>query len=146
MGLSDFYHREALDYQKERLGTTYVFLYENVTLGFVTLSMNKIDRDLILEKKDRLPLRQRQYPAALIGRLAIDNKWRDMGVGTYICKWTIGRCIWLSQYIGCCYVLLQTDSFHKAWYQREELKFKLFDVTLNKKSEIDYWLYHKFDI
>jgi predicted N-acetyltransferase YhbS len=145
MGLNDFYHREALDYQKERLGRTFVFIYEGNTVGFVTLSMNRIERLLIREREDRIPLAQSQYPATLIGRLAVCNHLRNMGIGTHICKWAIGHSIELShKYIACRYVILQTDEKYKDWYEKK-LGFKLYQVALNRKGEIDYWLYRKLE-
>lgn len=113
-------------------------------LGYCTISMNKIDRDYIVEKSDRVPIRLIEYPTALIGRLAVDNRQRKKGIGSFICKWAIGYCVSLSEKIGCRYIVLQTDEAHRGWYE-EKLGFKVFNVKLNRHGNIDYWLYHKLD-
>lgn len=145
MGLNVFYHSEALDYQRVRLGITYVFLYEGKALGFVTVSMSKISREL-LEEEDQLGFRQRDYPAMLIGRLAVDNNWRKRGIGTMICKWCIGFAIEMSNRIGCRYVVLQTDDDHAGWYQGEKRGFKIMDISEKRNGTKDYWLFKKIEI
>ena len=144
MGLNEFYHKEALNYQKERCGKTFIFFYDDKTIGFITMSMNAIERNQIKEKNGKLPFRLREYPAVLIGRIAVDNKWRSMHIGEHICKWAIGYSIYLSDLIGCRYIILQTDEIHKGFY--EKLKFKLYLVELNEDKLLDYWYYHKLDI
>lgn len=143
MGLNEFYHDEALDYQDERLGITYVFNYDSKTVGYATIAMSKIVRDEI-KRRFRLPIPQQDYPALLIGRLAVDNKWRKKYIGTNICKWCIGRAVSLSEEIGCRYVVLQTDEEHKFFY--EKCGFSLFKEEPNRKGTIDYWYLYKIDI
>lgn len=43
MGLNEFIRREALDYQREKLGVTYLFYYRNEVVGFATLAMSGIE-------------------------------------------------------------------------------------------------------
>ena len=47
--IDEFIHEEALDFQNERLGVTYLLYIESKILGFVTLSM----ADLRKEKMNR---------------------------------------------------------------------------------------------
>lgn len=143
MGLNDFYHYEAFDYQDEKLGITYVFTYNSKTVGYATVAMSKIVRDEI-KRRFRPPIGLKDYPALLIGRLAVDNKWRRKGIGTEICKWCIGRALALSDEIGCRYVVLQTDEDHKAFY--EKAGFTLFKEEENRKGTTDCWFFYKIDI
>jgi len=41
-GVNDFIHKEALDYQNENLGVTYVYFYDEKIIAFATISMNSI--------------------------------------------------------------------------------------------------------
>jgi GNAT superfamily N-acetyltransferase len=140
MGLNTFYHREAFNYLEEKLGITYVFLYEGVTLGFATLAMESVLRQQI-DKDDQLDIHTKKYPAALIGRLAVDNNWRNLGLGTWIIKWCIGCVMSISDQIGCRYVVLQTNSRREGWYRKHPRNFKLLMQENN-----DYWLYKKIDL
>ena len=48
----EFIQKEALDFQKERLGTTYIFMHAKELIGFATLSMADLKREK-MEAKDR---------------------------------------------------------------------------------------------
>jgi hypothetical protein len=41
MGLNEFIHDEALQFQKENLGTTYLFFHNTAVVGFATLAMSQ---------------------------------------------------------------------------------------------------------
>jgi len=52
LGLNEFIHKEALQFQNENMGITYLFFFYDVIVGFATLSMSQIE---IKETKIRLP-------------------------------------------------------------------------------------------
>ena len=39
LGLNEFIHNEALEYQQDCMGSTYVFFHQGIPLGFVTIAM-----------------------------------------------------------------------------------------------------------
>ena len=80
----DRYLRERAG-QDERKHVAHCFvavsLPERQVAGYYTLSATSIPSDAISEaKRHRLPLYPR-LPAALIGRLAVDERYRGMGLG-----------------------------------------------------------------
>jgi hypothetical protein len=42
--IDDFIHNEAVDFQNERLGVSYIFQYNGEIIGFVTLSMADLQK------------------------------------------------------------------------------------------------------
>ena len=143
MGLNEFYHKEAFEYQDERLGITHQFRYFGRVVGFVTLAMSTIERTKIPEE-DQLSLRQKVYPALLIGRLASHNDCRRKGVGSYICRWCIGFAVEISQKVGCRYVVLETIEKRVGWYQG--LGLKILERVRHKEKPDTFWMYQKIDI
>lgn len=119
LGCNDFIHKEneAKLFQKERHGITYLFFYEDTMIGYVTLAMSSIPAQRI-DKRYKKRIRLKFYPSLLIGRLAVDNNWRRMGVGMYLCNWCIGVAIKFSEKIGCRYVILETRESKIEFYQR----------------------------
>jgi hypothetical protein len=99
MGLNEFIHTEVLDFQKENLGITYLFFHNSIIVGFATLAMSQIE---IKDTKIKLPIETtiRDYPALIIGRLAIANDYRDRDIGKNICLWCVSKAKQLSKEIS----------------------------------------------
>jgi len=117
IGLNEFIHDEALDYQKELLGVTYLFLFKGDIVGFATLLMGNIE---IKNVRYRLPFLAtfKEYPALIIGRLAVGNSYRRRGIGKNILFWCLGEAQQLSKRVGCKFVVVLTQgediiSFYK---------------------------------
>lgn len=145
MGLNEFYHTEALEFQRERLGITYQFSYYKKTIGFVTLAMYSIQREKIPDD-DQLPIRIRHYPPLLLGRLASDNRFRGQGVGTFLLKWSIGAAVTFSRNIGCRYLILQTNEERTNWYQDSKRGMKPLEVIKRRNRPDDWWFFKRLDI
>ncbi len=76
--MDEFIQKEALDFQKERLGVTYLFMHDNDLVGFATLSMADLKREK-LEAQHRPQSNIENYPALLIGQLAVCEKLQNQG-------------------------------------------------------------------
>ena len=117
MGLNEFIHKEAIDYQNEGLGVTHVFYYEGNPVGYVTLAM-----DNIKVKHTKLPLRVKanikQYPALLLGRIGVDNLVRKRSVGRCVCLWTVGLAKILSEKVACRFIVLLTNQQKRKFYEK----------------------------
>lgn len=116
-GCDEFIHKEneAKLYQKEKFGITYLFFYESVMLGYVTLAMSSIPAQR-MARKFRKEVHLQFYPSLLVGRLAVANGWRAKGIGDYLCKWGVGVARSMSERIGCRYVILNTSEGKKTNY------------------------------
>lgn len=121
-GCHEFIHKEeeSKDFQEKRLGITYLFFYEGEMIAFVTLAMSSIDAKRI-EKEDVM-IRLKFFPSLLIGRLAVRNDLRKKGIGKFLCEWSTGVSIELSNKIGCRYVVLETSESKVDFYSKCDFK------------------------
>jgi len=135
MGLNDFIHSEAHQYQNEKLGVTYLFLHNGNIVGYATLSMSQIE---IKEAPHILPIHVtvKHYPALQIGRLAIDNNYRNRNVGTNICLWCLNIAQKLSGKVGCRLVIVLTKGKTVEFYKK--IGFELFPKYERKVKK---WMY-----
>lgn len=119
LGCNDFIHKENEGklFQKERHGITYLFFYEGIMIGYVTLAMSSILAKR-MPKRHRQPIRLSFYPSLLVGRLAVDNNWRKKGIGRYLGDWSIGVAMRFSRDIGCRYVIVETRESKVKFYIR----------------------------
>lgn len=117
MKLGEFIHSEALQYQKEQLGVTHLFLYNGQLVGFATLAMSELE---IKEAPYLIPFKVKikDYPALLIGRLAVHNDFRDRHVGRIICLRCLEIAKALSKKIGCKLVLVYTEGKPVEFYKK----------------------------
>ena len=116
MGLNEFIHEEALQFQNENLGITYLFFHNNVIVGFATLAMSQIE---IKQTKITLPFQTdiRDYPALMIGRLATDNTYRGRHIGLNISLWCVSKAKQLSKEIGCRLIIILTNEKKSNFYE-----------------------------
>lgn len=135
LGLNEFIHSDALQFQRENMGITYLFFYNAVIVGFATLAMSQLG---IRATHVKLPFKTaiKDYPALMIGRLATDNNFRGRHVGENICLWCISKVQQLSKEIGCKLVIIQTNDKKHAFYVG--CGFKMVPKFENKTKK---WLY-----
>jgi predicted GNAT family N-acyltransferase len=117
-GCNDFIHRpeEAKQYQKERLGITYLFFYEETMIGYITLAMSSIHALRLEEHEENIALPF--YPCLFIGRLAVNNDLREKDIGTYLANWATGLALEMSEEIGCRYVVLESKESKIQFYSK----------------------------
>lgn len=118
MGLNGFIHDEALDFQKENLGITYLFLHQKKIVGFVTLAMGNIE---IKKTKYKLPFLTtiNDYPSLVIARLGVDNNYRRCDIGRNICFWCLSISQRFSKEIGCVAVIALTCGQNAVDFYRD---------------------------
>ena len=115
--LNKFIHEEAIPFQKERLGTTYLFMNDKKTVGFVTLLMANIRRES-LDGDNKPEVGKGQFPALQIGQLAVDVKYEDNDIGTYLLDWSVGFALTTSDRIGCRFVVLDAERQVLDFYEK----------------------------
>lgn len=115
MGLNEFIHNEALQFQKENLGVTYLFFYKDAIVGFATIVMSQLEIKLT---KISLPFKTsiRDYPALMIGRLASSNDYRHRHVGENMCLWCLSKAKQLSKELGCRLIIVMTRDKKTTFY------------------------------
>ena len=135
MGLNEFIHQEAIGFQREKMGITYLFYYHQTIVGFATLAMAQIEIKLT---KITLPFKTtvKDYPALMVGRLATDNRYRGMHVGKNICLWCMSKGRQLSQEIGCKLIIILTKEGKQNFYG--SCNFEMVPKFENKEKK---WMY-----
>ena len=116
-GIDEFIRKEALEFQKERLGVTYLFKREDELVGFVTLSMADLKRAK-MNVADRLAIGIENYPALLIGQLAVCKKFQAQDVGTFLCDFCLDRALRFSERVGCRFIVVNAIESAIGFYQK----------------------------
>lgn len=139
LGCDDFIHNEneAKQYQREKHGTTHIFSYEDDMIDYVTLAMSSISAER-LGKDAKKPISLSFYPCLLVGRLAVANGWRRLGIGTYMADWSTGKALNLSEEIGCRYVIVETNESKLNFYTQCD-----FSKGATLKDDRHIWMYKK---
>lgn len=123
--LDDFFARHALANDRAGIGATYVMRRETQqdptlpsVLGFYTLSMALLESTLAAEVIGvRLP--GYPMPAALLGRLAIDQRAQGRGLGEALLLDALDRVAAVAENIGCVGVLVDAkDESVERFYAR----------------------------
>jgi GNAT superfamily N-acetyltransferase len=136
LGLNEFIHHEAQQYQKEQLGVTYLFFYKGQIVGFATLLMGQIE---IKYAPYLIPFKvtTKYFPALLIGRLATDNRYRRRDIGRNICLWCVKKATELSKQVGCRLILVLTEGKPVEFYA-DKCGFEIFPRFEKKTKK---WMY-----
>lgn len=115
--IDDFIQKEAWGFQKERLGVTYLFLKQTKIVGFSTLSMADLKREK-MSAEDRPPIGIENYPALLIGQLAVCSELQNKDIGTYICDYCLDKALKLSEKVGCRFIVVNSIDCAVGFYKQ----------------------------
>jgi predicted N-acetyltransferase YhbS len=127
LGLHAFIHNEALQYQKERLGVTYLFYEGDKIVGYITVAMDSIKPKLSGLRIDNFE--KANYPALLLGRLAVANTERGKHIGSYLIKYCILLALEESKRCGCRFIVLVTKGQRRIKFY-EDNGFKKTKIQL----------------
>lgn len=115
--LNDYIWYQANDQQLEGAAVTYLALYDDQLLGFISLTMSSLRIEYV--SKWRLPRRTYpQFPALLIGRLATDYEYQRQGVGKALCEFAIAKAVEYRDMLGCQFVILNSKPNSIQFYQK----------------------------
>jgi GNAT superfamily N-acetyltransferase len=118
--LDDFLHLRVNQYEKRRLGRTYVALFSGTksVAGYYTLAASAVAvADLPQEVAKRLP--KHPVPVVLLGRLAVDQKAKGQGLGKALLREALRRSLDLSEQLGLFAVeVLAIDTEAKEFYTK----------------------------
>lgn len=99
--LDDFLRSLVSQYEKRRLGRTYVAVYpeDKKVYGYYTLASGSVPfQNLPSHTAKKLP--KHPIPVALLGRLAVDNAAQGRGLGAELLMDALRRCLRLSEGLG----------------------------------------------
>lgn len=132
--LNNFIRSEALLFQEEGLGVTYLAFHETLFVGFVTISMADV-RTQQMEISDNPPIKIENLPALQIGQLAVTTARQRHGVGRKLVNWCMSRAIEYSKSIGCRSLVLNAIPQFIGFYK--EIGF----IELKQKKRVQKTMY-----
>lgn len=119
LGVDEFIHNEALDYQKGLYGVTYLFYYNDEVVGFVTLAMGSVRANELPEGMEADPdMEISTFPSLLIGQIGVDNRFRKRDTGRIMCEWCVGMAAEFAKSIGCRYISAVTEKTKIGFYEK----------------------------
>ena len=122
IGELDQYLRKQMSQDRQRsIAAPFVLCREEPPdiLGYYTLSSMSIDLGSLPEETSKKLPRHPEIPATLIGRLAVDLRWRNMGLGEYLLLDALSRSWSQSHTIGAFAVIVRAkDERPRQFYAR----------------------------
>lgn len=104
---------DALQDMENRIGQTWVFLYENQIIGFITLALADMNRKES-EKYHLFPYGN--IPALLVGRLGTHKDYVKCNVGMEMLYFALEEAKNLSKDYGCRLLMLNPEKDVVKWY------------------------------
>ena len=94
IALDDYFHKQANQDIKRKLAVCFILPNINNTIkGFYTLSNDNIQQELLPEElKRKMPKSYTNLPTTLLGRLAVDLKYKRQGIGELLLIDALRRC------------------------------------------------------
>jgi GNAT superfamily N-acetyltransferase len=123
ISLDNYFHKQVSQDIKRKLAVCFVTVDINNTIkGFYTLSNDNIPQELLPEEiRKKMPKSYTNLPTTLLGRLAVDLKYRKQGIGELLLIDALKRCYDVSnKSIGSMAVIVdpldeQAISFYKKY-------------------------------
>ena len=120
--LNEFLINDALEDQENMISKTYLSIWKENLVGFVTLLTDTIGVQLIHESEGVDGYQYTKYPAIKIGRIAVDKNNERMGVGRFLLLAAIGKSISISKEIGCRYITVDSKRNSIGFYKKHNFK------------------------
>lgn len=122
----DHLQKDALNEQNRKIGTTWVWAYDDrVALGYVTLAAYSVNKRYLENDRKYTGTEQFPYgtiPALLIGQLATHEEYERQGVGKRMVAWATKAAMDLSKIVGCRMVVVHPYDDVVGWYEKQKFK------------------------
>ena len=134
--LNDFLNtREVAEYERQGLGRTYLVYYRGDPVAYFTVSFDSLRVEYLKTVKSFsrfAEMRLEALPAIKIGRLAVDSKFQNRGIGRFLIKYISGMALEESGKMGVRLLVLQAKPESIRFY--EQCGFKLTWETKREKA------------
>jgi len=114
--LNDFIQNDAKSQMESKINTTYVFIYNNTHVGFVTLSSDSIK--INPKDKKRIGIGYPAFPALKIGRLAVHQDYKRRDIGTLMINYVVGKALDLCEEIGIRFISVDSYEGVQPFYKK----------------------------
>jgi N-acetylglutamate synthase-like GNAT family acetyltransferase len=116
--LNQFIQKYAYQNQQANSSQTYVGIYENMVIGYYSLTVGSIVHtqapDRVIKGQPRHPI-----PVMILARLAVDIRWQNRGVGKGLLKDALKRTAQAADIAGIRALLVHAKDLDvKLWYER----------------------------
>jgi len=110
---------------KHYIGTTYIALLKDVIVGYVSVSASSLRTDAL---SDKLIKRLPQYPLPILRltRLAVDNNYKQQGLGKNLLKFVLTLTLKQKEQFGCFGLVVDAKEGSVSFY--EQFGFVPFDI------------------
>ncbi|MBS3051119.1 MAG: GNAT family N-acetyltransferase [Candidatus Aenigmarchaeota archaeon] len=138
--LNDFLKDDALKYQDLGFAVTYVCIYEEQMIGYITMCNDSV-RLTTGEKKQHFDgIEIPEVPAIKIARLAVHKDFQRRGIGRYLILRALMMARDAKANIGVRVMTVEAKQ-HSVGYYKDKLGFKLLEHENYEKKEHPYlWI------
>lgn len=135
--LNEFLKKDSLEQMAKQLNVTYLCKYNNKIIAFFTLSSDsiKINRD----DKHIVGINYSEYPALKLGRLGVDKRFRQRGLGTQILLLVVGCLFKLSKRVGMRFISVNAYKKSVNFYRKNNF------VELEREKSVNQHVSMYFD-
>lgn len=134
VALKTFIRKNAHAYERQSLARTYVALYQNKTIAYLTLVCGEVTTDEggePLVSEPGLDFRYPRYPAVKIARLAVDQRYHGKKIGKLLVQLALGISKEeICPAVGCRFLMVDAKPAAVAFYSR--VGFTMLDTHGNK--------------
>jgi GNAT superfamily N-acetyltransferase len=132
--LNDFLKNDANNYLTSMLAVTYLIKFETEIAAYFCLSNDSLTRTTVLTAEEKslwnkvgrkIPnsKRRKTYPAVKIGRLAVNQKFSGLGLGTQIILSVREMYISEQHHAGCRFVTVDAYRSALSFYERNDFRY-----------------------
>lgn len=119
--LDEFLKEDALKQQEQNLNVTYLAIHESEIIGYVSILADKIECKQI---DNTIESKYKNYPAIKIGRLAVNEKYKGLGIGNEILASICELIKEISEEIGVSFITVDAYFNARSFYQKNSFAQK----------------------
>ena len=120
--LNRFLQKYALLNQSSGASTTYVGLADQTVIGYYSLAVGSVEYDRVPERVTK-GLAHHPIPVMLLARLAVDQQWKNKGVGAGLLKDAMLRTLQAADIVGIRALVVHAKDHHATLF------YQHFDFT-----------------
>jgi len=132
--LNDFLcSEEVYEYERSRLGKTTLVFHDGALVAYYTLSNSSLRMEYLKKVKSFSKASEwhlREIPSLTIGRLAVDKRWKNRGIGETIVQKIVAEALDHFCHAGLRLVIVQAKKEAFGFY--EKLGFQFVEETGNE--------------
>jgi GNAT superfamily N-acetyltransferase len=122
LDIDKFIHENPIRYIRYHISTIYSVKYEEKLIAYFTLSMCIIKTEELLGEDVREGIAYQNYPALLVGKIGVDKKIRNMGIGRAILLYCLGLAQTINDDVACSALILHTTRDMVGYYRKNGFK------------------------